>query len=156
MVEFGCQQVHLSVGGHRQARFRTSGARKMRLEATDHPIHHRRVTVCARRCTSEHAVLQRVVGLNSRLKTTLRPGRAQRCLPVRHAADGLPRRGRYRGASLGRTGAFSQITTTYVWNKSVRVPLPVRRSGFICQYIKRNNNFQFCVDCGGEARAGGN
>ena len=28
--------------------------------------------ICARRCTSEHAVLQRVVGLNSRLKTTLR------------------------------------------------------------------------------------
>ena len=85
----------------------------MRLEASVHPIHHRRESACSLDVGLVPAALQRVVGLTSRLDCTLAPSTAEGTVPAGRAADGLPRRHWYRGGCLRRIGRFSQTYTTY-------------------------------------------
>ena len=55
---------------------------------------------CARSVTSEHAALHHLDRSESGFHATLASSNAERSLPVPHAADGLPRRGRFRSACL--------------------------------------------------------
>ena len=63
---------------------------------------------CARSVTSEHLSLHHIIRSESDLDTALALRNAQRSVLVAHAADGLPRRGMFRGACLRRIVTFSQ------------------------------------------------
>ena len=64
---------------------------------------------CARSLTSEHLALHHLARSRSDLDGTLGLSEAEGTVLVPHAADGLPRRNRFRGACLGRKVMFSQI-----------------------------------------------
>ena len=64
---------------------------------------------CARSLTSEHVALHHLARSESGFHATLASSNAERCLRVPHAADGLPRRDRFRGACLRRIVRISQI-----------------------------------------------
>ena len=64
---------------------------------------------CARSLTSEHVALHHLARSESGFEGTLARSKAERSCHVPHAADGLPRRNRFRGACLGRKVMFSQI-----------------------------------------------
>ena len=74
---------------------------------------------CARSVTSEHLSLHHIIRSESDLDTALALRNAQRSVLVAHAADGLPRRGMFRGACLGRIVTFSQISPTWGWTSSM-------------------------------------
>ena len=83
MVEFGCRQLHPSVGAHRQAHCSTSGPRQTRVEAPVHPIHHRRAHACAQRCAAIPPDLQCESRLRSLLDSALGLCDAERSSQVR-------------------------------------------------------------------------
>ena len=64
---------------------------------------------CARSLTSEHLALHHLARSESGFDSALAPSGAQRTVLVPHAADGLPRRNRFRGACLRRIVRISQI-----------------------------------------------
>ena len=105
----------MSRHGGWQAQRSSGSARATSLEAAVAPIHHRRESACSLDVGLVPAALQRVVGLASRLDCTLAPSTAEGTVPAGRAADGLPRRSRYRTAELGRIDAFSQFSATYAW-----------------------------------------
>ena len=118
MVEFGCRQLHPSVGAHRQAHCSTSGPRQTRVEAPVHPIHHRRAHACAQRCAAIPPDLQCESRLRSLLDSALGLCDAERTGYHRHALDGLPGGHRDRPAIWERNERISQILTSYVWTTS--------------------------------------
>ena len=73
---------------------------------------------CARSVTSEHLSLHHIIRSESDLDTALALRNAQRSVLVAHAADGLPRRGMFRGACLRRIVTFSQTCATWGWTSS--------------------------------------
>ena len=78
---------------------------------------------CARSVTSEHLSLHHIIRSESDLDTALALRNAQRSVLVAHAADGLPRRGMFRGACLRRIVTFSQTCATWGWTSSSRLRL---------------------------------
>ena len=64
---------------------------------------------CARSLTSEHVALHHLARSESGFEGTLASSNAERSFRVPHAADGLPRRDRFRGACLRRIVRISQI-----------------------------------------------
>ena len=65
--------------------------------------------------------LDHIVRSESDLDSTLALSKAEGTVSVPHAADGLPRRNRYRGACLRRIVTFSQTCATWGWTSSSRV-----------------------------------
>ena len=65
---------------------------------------------CARSVTSVHVALHHLDQSESGFHATLASSNAERCRRVAHAADGLPRRNRYRSAYLRRIVMFSQVS----------------------------------------------
>ena len=64
---------------------------------------------CARSVTSEHLSLHHIIRSESDLDSALALRDAQRTVHHPHIADGLPRRGMFRGACLRRIVTFSQV-----------------------------------------------
>ena len=64
---------------------------------------------CARSLTSEHVALHHLARSESGFDSALALGDAERTVLLPHAADGLPRRDRFRGACLRRIVRISQI-----------------------------------------------
>ena len=68
---------------------------------------------CARSVTSEHVALHHIICSESDLDSALALRDAQRTVHHPHVADGLPRRGMFRGACLRRIVTFSQTCATW-------------------------------------------
>ena len=73
---------------------------------------------CARSVTLVPMILHHIIGSESDLDSTLGLSVAEGTFLVPHAADGLPRRDRYRGACLRRIVRNSQIYATWGWTSS--------------------------------------